>query len=369
MALRFTCQRSELSSAVMNTAKAVSPKSTIPALEGLKLSLSCNELELTGYDLELGIRACIAVESEDCGELVLNSHLFSEIVRNLPDGLLSFEMDDQMLIKISVGITSYQISAMSAEEYPDLPELQQEIPITLSQAVLKEMIQQTVYAVAQNEHKPVLRGELFDFSGGTLRLVASDGFRIAMRTEQTDVEEDASFVVPAKALNEVARLLKDDENKPCQISATRAYISFEIGGCQVFSRLLEGDFINYQNSIPTEFRTEVQLKTRELCSCLERCSLLINEKNKAPVKLIFENGRLSIHCKTGLGSVDDSIDVKLSGEALKIGFNNRYLLDAARNAGTDLLRLQFNGSNRVVRIVPPEGESFQYLIMPIMLKA
>lgn len=367
--MKFSCKKEDICAAIGNVSKAVSAKSTITALEGIRIKLSYTVLELTGYDLELGIRSTIEVVSEDCGEFVVNARLFSEITRKMSDEILTFETDEMLNIRITGAVTEYCISAMSAEEYPDLPEVSDEHRFLVPQDQLKSMINQTAHAVSLNENKPVMTGALFDITeDGNFNMVTSDGYRLALRTEHIDTAEVHRFVVPARTLSEVSRLLKEDAKAPCGIYNNFKHIVFELGEITVFSRLLEGDFHNYRASIPPDKRTEVIVRTRELVNCLERCALLINEKNKAPVRCVFENGTVKVSCKTGIGSISDTIPVDLSGDAVTIGFNNKFMLDALRASECDKLKIHLSGGNRVVKIIPPEGDSFVFLVMPVDLK-
>ena len=176
------------------------------------------------------------------------------------------------------------------------------------------------------------------------------------------------FVVPSKALLEASRILKEDAENDCEIFVNSKHILFDINGYRIFTRLLEGEFHNYKNSVPKEFKTEVIVKTSDIVHCLERCSLLLNEKNKAPVKCTFGNGEIKINCKTGIGRLDDSIEAEINGESVLIGFNNKYLLDALKAADTDKVRIQMTGANRAVKIVPFQGDSFTFIVMPVQIK-
>lgn len=366
--MKFTCKKEDICSAISNVSKAVSPKSTIAALEGIKLRLDMSSLELTGYDLEIGIITYIECESSDTGEVVLNSRLFSEITRRMPSDMITYEIDENLNMKIYGGNAEYQISAISAEEYPALPEIERENPILINQETLKSMINQTNYATSLNDAKPILTGELFDIEDSGINMVAIDGFRLAIRYEKINCNEKHYFVVPSKALLEASRILKEDAENECEIFVNSKHILFDINGYRIFTRLLEGEFHNYKNSVPKEFKTEVIVNTSDIVHCLERCSLLLNEKNKAPVKCSFGNGEIKINCKTGIGRLDDSIEAEIDGENVLIGFNNKYLLDALKAADTDKVRIQMTGSNRAVKILPFQGDSFTFIVMPVQIK-
>ena len=365
--MRFICNKTELSEAISNVSRAVSPKSTIPALEGIKVRLSPGEAELTAYNLEMGIRTTIKAETEDQGEFVVSARLFSEFTRRMDEDTITFSIDDNLVVNISGSATECSFSAMSAAEYPDLPVVDTERKFTVNQAVLKSMISQTSYAASMNESKPVLTGELFDIQDGKFNMVAIDGFRLAIRCENTEDQGNMQFVVPKKALLEAAALIKDDE-KNCNIFTNDRHIIFEINNVVVISRLLEGAFHNYKASIPKEFRTEVIISRRELSSSLDRCSLILDDKNKSPIRFEAGGGIVKINCKTGIGRINDVISADISGDAVTIGFNNKLMLDALKACEGDKVRLRFNGAMKVIEILPPEGENFIFLVMPIQLR-
>ena len=383
--MEFTCNKNKLYEAIINVSKAVPAKSNISALEGIKLKLSANKLELTGYDLELGIKTTMDVNSDDSGELVVNARLFSEIIRRMSSDELKISIDEKLNVNILGNNTTYDISAISATEYPDFPSFNGDSSIDVPQHILKNMIEHTNHAVSVNDNKPILTGELFDIEDKIFRMVAIDGFRLAIRTEGIGTDEKVKFVVPSKTLNEISKLLskgdssksaseedsgnsQEDNEEICHIFINSKNILFEISGYCVVSRLLEGEFHNYKASIPSDFKTEVIIKTREFYDSIERCSLLINEKNKCPVRCVFEDGSLKIDCKTSIGKINDSIPAEVNGESIEIGFNNKFLLDALKACETDKIKIQLMAANKPVRIVPTNGDSFMYLLMPIQLK-
>ncbi|MDO5560374.1 MAG: DNA polymerase III subunit beta [Oscillospiraceae bacterium] len=366
--MKFRCNRTALYEAIVNASKAVPQKSNIAALEGIKLAISENSLEVTGYDLELGIQTKIDTVSSDSGIIIVNARLFSEIIRRMSSDELNVEIDEMLNVTITGNNTEYNISAVPADEYPDLPKIENNSSITMTQSILKNMIGQTNYAVAVNDNKPILTGELFEIENGLLRMVAIDGYRLAIRNEQIKCYDNINFVVPSKTLNEVSKLLSDSEDKECTIFVGTKHIIFDISGYQVISRLLEGEFHNYKSSIPSDFKTEIIIKTREFCDSVERCSLLINDKNKSPIKCSFEGNSLRVECKTGIGKVCDMLESEINGEPITIGFNNKYLLDALKASETDKIKIQMIAPNRPIKVIPVTGDSFMFLLMPIQLK-
>ncbi|MDE6665595.1 MAG: DNA polymerase III subunit beta [Ruminococcus sp.] len=365
--MKFICNKNVLSEAISNVSKAVSSKSTIPALEGIKVKVTSGEVELTAYNLEMGIRTSISSVTDGEGEFVVSSRLFSEFTRRMSGDEVTFSINESLIINISCSSTECSFSAMSAEDYPDLPVVDSKKGFRIRNSVLKSMINQTSYAASLNESKPILTGELFDIENGKFNMVAIDGFRLAIRSEDIESEENYHFVVPKKALLEISSLMKDDD-KECMVYTNDRHIIFETGNVFLISRLLEGTFHNYKVSIPSVYKTEVIINKRDFSTCLERCSLLIDDKNKAPIRCEVANGEVKITCKTGIGRINDSLTADITGETVTIGFNNRLFLDALRAAEGDKIRIRFSGAMKVIEILPLEGENFIFLVMPVQLK-
>lgn len=366
--MKFICSKEELSEAIGYVSKAVSPKSTIPALEGIRVRINEESVELTAYNLEMGIRTSIKAETEGTGEFVVSARLFSEFTRRMSGSDITFDISDDLTINISCSATECSFSAISAEEFPDLPKVDTERSFSIKQTILRSMINQTSYAASMNESKPVLTGELFDIEEGSFNLVAIDGFRLAIRNEMTECNENYHFVVPKKTLLELSSMIKDDEDKYCKIYTNERHIIFELENVFLISRLLEGTFHNYKLSIPASFKTEVIINKKDFATSLERCSLLIDDKNKSPIRCEIGNGVMKLNCKTSIGKINDAISADISGESVTIGFNNKLMFEALRAAEGDKVRIRFNGAMKVIEMLPMEGESYIFLIMPIQLK-
>lgn len=367
--MKLICNKQSLYEALINVSKAVADKSTIPALEGIKLSLEDSTLWLTGYDLEIGIKTFVPVVSSDSGEIIINSRLFSEIIKKMPTDEIEIDIAENMAVTIIGGVTEYTVSAVSAAEYPVIPEFIDENTVTVSQSVLKSMINQTIFAVSQNDTKPILKGELCEIVDNCFNMVAIDGYRLAVRTEAIKNDKNFKFVVPSKTLNEVSKLLKDDDELMCDLRVSKKHIVFDFNGYTVFTRLLEGEFHNYRGSIPSNSVTEVIIEKRKLVNCLERASLLINERIKSPVRCVFDNGALKISCQTSIGKIFDEIPADISGPKIEIGFNCKYLLDPLKAISDDKIKLLMNGGNLPMKIVPIKNNEYTYLVLPVRLKA
>lgn len=367
--MKFICEKKSFYDAVKNVSKAVSDHSTIPVLEGIKMKLQSNILELTAYDLEIGIRTEISVKSEENCEFVLQTDQLTNMISSLPEETVVIEYTpSNMQVKMQSGETEYTIFALSAEEYPALPEADSEDKFVISQPCLKDMIHQTIFAVSVTDSKPILKGELFEIEDGNFNMVALDGYRLAVRTEKIKSSTNFKFVVPANALREVSNLLKDEDEENCIAYVSKKHIIFEMSGYLVYSRLIEGDFHNYKGSIPTTSVTEVTVNTKDLINCLNRASLLINERIKSPVKCIFNNGQLSLSCSTAKGKINDKINIDITGPLIEIGFNCKFLLDPLKTIDDDKIKLQMNGGNLPMKIVPISSDAYTFLVLPVRLK-
>lgn len=366
--MKFTVNKSDITEAVSNIQRAVSTKTSIPALEGILLSATETGLELCAYDLELGITTVIPAFVMEPGKAVLSAKLFSDIVRRTPAETVTVSVDEKNMATLESGYSRFSIIGIPAEEFPELPKLSDSTQISLPGALLKSMIRQTLFAIAESDAKPIHQGSLFSLENGILDVVSVDGYRLAVRREPVDFSEDLSFVVPGKTLSELLKLIKDSE-EPVEISAGRRHILFKIDNYTVISSLLEGEFLNYKAAIPPESQTEVVLKTREAIDSVERVSLLITDRLKSPIRCQFDNNEVKLNCTTSMGRASDQLDVEMTGQSVEIGFNNRYLLEALRNTECDEVKVQLGGPLSPMKVVPKEGDSFLFLVLPVRLKS
>ena len=366
--MKFSCEKALLSAAVSVTSRAVAAKSSIPALEGILIEAG-TQLKLTGYNLETGIQATVPAEIKEGGSLVLSARLFGEIVRKMPDDVVVFTSNGYT-VNIKCGLSEFNILATDSEEFPDLPSVDQVNGLTLAQPVMRSMIAQTLFAVSDNESRPVHTGSLFDVDGHNLTVVSVDGYRLALRKEPVESPNNAafSFVVPGSALSEVEKICSGEGN--ITICQGARHIMFQTGEIVLVCRRLEGEFLPYKNAIPRNNQIKVEVETRALAASIDRVSLIISEKLKSPLRCVFGDGMVNITTKTAIGDAADRCVIKGDGEGLEIGFNNKYLMDALKYAPADKLRLEFSSGVAPCVILPAEGEEkFVYMVLPVRLKA
>lgn len=369
--MKFTCEKYLLQSACTIASRATASKSPIPALEGLLIQAG-TDVRVTGYDLKEGIYTNIGADIESPGSIVVGARLFGEMIRRLPDGIVSISSDENNNVNVKCGKSEFNFMGISADDYPEMPSVEGLNNINLPQKILKSMINQTIFAVSDNDVRPIYTGTLFEIDGEELTLVSVDGYRLAKRREKIEGKpmEDCSFVVPGSALSDIERICGDDE-KNVSIAVGAKHISFSIGETVVVTRRLEGEFLNYRKSIPEKFRFTVQVERSEFMSTIDRVALIVSEKNSSPVRLSFNDGAIDCLCITPIGKAEDVCICEGSGEGLEIGFNDRYLMDALKAAsGTDKLNICLNTASSPCVIDAADGSgAFTYMILPVRLRA
>lgn len=367
--MKFFCEKALLNTAVATVSRAVPSKSTIPALEGIFIEANTS-LRLTGYNLETGIQTTIPAEVEESGSLVLPARLFGEIVRKMPDEMVHFSTNGYM-VTVRCGMSEFNILGNDAEEFPELPNVDSICSISIAQNTLRSMIAQTLYAISDNESRPIHTGSLFDIEGEQITIVSVDGYRLALRREkliQKEGPEEFNFVVPGSALGEIEKICSGET--PITITQGSRHILFQTGNILLICRRLEGEFLPYRNAIPRNNPIHVSCDARAMLACLDRVSLIISEKLKSPLRCTFGNGIVSISTKTAIGNATDQCVIEGNGNNLEIGFNNKYLMDALKAAPTDRLRMEFTSGVAPCVILPAEGdENFIYMVLPVRLKA
>ena len=367
--MKFSCEKALLSAAVSVASRAVAAKSSIPAMEGILIEAE-ETLRLTGYNLETGIQTTLPAEILEKGSLVLSARLFGEIVRKMPDDVVVFT-SREYTVNIKCGMSEFNILGTDPEEFPELPGVDQQNSLTIGQPVLRSMISQTIFAVSDNESRPVHTGSLFEVDETGLTVVSVDGYRLALRHEAVEEKTGAdrfSFVVPRAALSEAEKICSGEESVTVVQGAR--HVMFQTGDTVLVCRLLEGDFLAYRKAIPRENSIKVEVETRALLSSIDRVSLIISEKLKTPLRCVFGDGMVSITTRTPIGDASDQCAISGTGNGLEIGFNNRFLMPVLKAAPADRLRLEFTSGLAPCVILPAEGEeNFTYMVMPVRLKA
>ena len=325
-------------------------------------------LTLTGYDMEMGITTTIECNVLIPGETVLDAKLLGSMVSRMPAGNVRIELNDEGQAKISSGVAEFEIPALNASDYPSLPVTGADNTMTMKCGVIREMIEKTIYAVSQDDKKPAHTGELFVIEPGSLTVVALDGYRLAIIQRDVECTRDIRIIIPSKTLQELLKIM-GGADEDVKIDANRRYVVFTTNGYTIMSRLIEGDFLNYESVIPKEKKTRIIVDCKTFIDTIERASLIITERLKNPLRISFTENKITVRCQTPLGKVvDEFAPVEMTGDPVEIGFNNRYLLDALRYSKCEKMVLEINGPLSPVKILPENGKDFIYLVLPVRFK-
>ncbi len=370
--MKIICTRTLLSDAIAGVSKAVSGRATIPALEGILLQAEGFQVTLTGHDTEIGITTTIEANVIEPGQAVIPAKLFGDLIRRMNGDEVEITTIMNGMANIKGASAEFDIASLSVDDYPTLPAPGADETLEIQASILTEMISRTLYAVSQDDKKPVHTGELFSIEKEKLTVVALDGYRLAITEQEVQASKEIDIIIPAKTLTEVSRLLGDGE-EIVKISANRHFVVFKASGYTIISRLIEGAFLDYKRVIPQGHRTRVEVDVKPFSETIERASLIITERLKNPLRVTFGDNVL-VRCQTNLGKVQDHLEASVEGEAVEIGFNNRYLLDALRNSGCEKVILELSGALSPVKVLPSEQDlkdgkrPFRFLVLPVRFK-
>ncbi|MFC4024177.1 DNA polymerase III subunit beta [Oceanobacillus longus] len=375
--MKFIIQRDQLIAGVQDVMKAISSRTVIPILTGMKIEAKQHGITLTGSDSDISIESYIPAEEDGVvhveqieeGTIILQAKYFPDIVRKLPEKTVEIEVDANLKVTIRSGKAEFNLNGQDAEEYPHLPKLETENSFEMSIELLKSMIKQTVFAVSTMETRPILTGVNLKLANNVLSFTATDSHRLAKREiPVTDANiEFQQVVVPGKSLTELYKIL-DDSEETVEISVTNNQILFRTKHLNFLSRLLDGNYPETSRLIPEQSKTKLQVKTKELLSTIDRASLLAKEERNNVVRL-FTQGDSVIEISSNspeVGTVVEEISVELiEGEELKISFSSKYMIDALKAIEYDDVTIEFTGAMRPFVIRPLNDDSILQLILPV----
>lgn len=360
---------------VLNAAmSAVSTKNIIPATSGILVSTnSSDSVTVTSYDLEKGITTVVPAKVVEEGEYVINAIRLNQIVKTLNDGDITIEVDEKCMTKITNGRSEFSMPALPGSDFPSTPTVDSGKDISIPQSVMRAMISRTIFAVAQTDQRPIYCGVYFEVKGSKIVAVSCDSFRLAYTEQECEMKkneeanEDTSFIVPGKTLIELMKFLDDSDEKMVNIRIGGKHALFEIGEFTFFTRLLEGQYIDYNRYIPKDNNIFVNINTDDFQDSLERAALISEEKAQVRnfVKCNFTDNMLIITANAVSGNVYDEVAIEKTGADLEIAFTCRYLLEALRVCQVEKIKLSMSGPLRAMVIEPAEEEDSKFLFVTL----
>ncbi|MCM3123577.1 DNA polymerase III subunit beta [Mesobacillus sp. AQ2] len=375
--MRFIIQRDFLLQSVQDVMKAVTSRTTIPILTGIKIVANEEGVTLTGSDSDISIESFIPkeeagdeiVEIKQPGSIVLQARFFSEIVKKLPTDTVEIEVHNNLQTIIRSGKSEFNLNGLDAEEYPHLPQISEEHVFKIPTDLLKGLIRQTVFSVSTSETRPILTGVNWKVENNELICIATDSHRLALRKARLEADntENYNVVIPGKSLTELSKIL-DDSSDSVDIVITENQVLFKAKHLLFFSRLLEGNYPDTGRLIPTESKTDVVVNTKEFLHAIDRASLLAREGRNNVVKFsTIEGGAIEVSSNTPeIGTVVEEIQSQsIDGEELKISFSAKYMMDALKALEGTEIQISFTGAMRPFVIRPLHDDSILQLILPV----
>lgn len=370
--LKLTCTQKELVKAIGESQKAVSSKTTVEVLRSFYLKAVNNTLTISGYDLELSISSTIDANVIEEGEVLIDARLFGDIIKKLPQAEISLSVNNSILT-IEYGANSkFDLKCDGVEDYPALSKSEDYSFVELNQEEFKRMVQEVTFATSQDATKPVLMGVLVEFKEEQINLVGVDGYRLSTSNNNisTGIEGEHRVIIPAKALNNVKSLLSSGE-KTFKLGFNDKYAIFMSERTTIISRLISGQFIDYERLIPKTHNTIVTTNKKMLLDAIERASLISSDKNNL-VKLAIRDNTMEItSANSELGNVVENVDISLTGDYLDIGFNSRYMCDALKVIDTEEITLELTSNVNPCLIKPvyakPGARKYTYLLLPVRI--
>lgn len=368
--MKISCSKANLLAALNIVSKAVSTKTTMPILECILIDVYSDSIKMTANDLELGIETVLDGKVIEMGRIAIEAKIFNDIVRKLPDSEVIIESTPDYKTIIRCEKAKFTLSSKSGEDFTELPEIEKEKKITISQFTLKEVIRQTIFSISDNENNKLMTGELFEIKNGKLTVVSLDGHRISLRNiNLKEGGDDVSVVVPGKTLGELYKIINGGADDMVNIYFTDNHILFEFENTVVVSRLFEGEYYKIVNMLSMDYKIKVEVNNKELLDCIDRASLLIKESDKKPIIVsIKDDNNMYLKVDTFMGSMNEEIEIDKEGEEIIIGFNPKFVMDVLKVIDDEKITLYMKDSKSPC-IIRDIEENYIYVVLPVNINA
>ena len=367
--MNLTCGREELLEAIMVCQRAISAKSMLPILSGVLFKSDKKTLNLSATDLEISIRKTLNIEAKEGGAVVIPARLITDILSSLETENVELSLiKDKAQLELKAGDSKFTLNVYFEEDFPKIPEAEKGTACTIKSADFNKATKEVVKAASRDEGKPVLTGALVEITKDTLRMVATDSYRLALC--ETGISEgpaeDISIIVPAKSLRELSRIISAKSGGSVSISLTENQAIFKTDETELISRLIDGEFPNYKQIIPEGYEKVIKMDREKATGCIRRTAILA--QNNAPIRFTATNGQAVISSSTqDVGEAIEKMEIEYSGDEIKMAFNHEYLLDGITSVDEESVALEVTDPLKPAMVKPVKDKSFQYLIMPVRL--
>ena len=367
--MKFSMNTQDLLEGLTTVTRSLSARPAKQILEGILFSARDGRVTMTCSDGSMVIEYTNASDNEEEGETVLPGRMITELIRKMPAGTVSVQVTEGRSAVIRCMKNRSTLAVMDPAEYPVIQHLHQGTLVKIPQKKLKDMISHVTFAIASDESRPILTGSLMEISRSEARLIALDGFRLSLQKLFQPFELPAGMemikaIIPGKVINELARILPDDDSF-CVMTVDNGRIQFNFGNICLISSLLSGEYIDYRRIIPTEYKVEALADRSSVQDAIERASLMAREGKNNMIRMSFRQNVLKITSNAEMGNIEEEMEISMSGEDLDISFNARYIIDLIRNVSEDVLCMRFNSSVAPCVVVPKQGDQYLYLVLPV----
>lgn len=366
--MKISCSKELLNHAVQTVQKAVATKAQLPILTGIYLAAADNKLELQATDYELGIKCIIDADVEQPGSVVLSGRYFQEMVRKLPGEKIEISSSQEdRTIKVTSNSAQFNLLSLPAEEFPVLKQITSDNVLIVKDNILKELIKKTVFACANDEARPIFTGGLLEFKDNEITMVATNTHRLALKKDHIDgASQNIKMIVPAKILGELARIMSSEIPVDVSVYWLKNQVAFAFEDVYIISRLIEGQFPDYNKVIPATFATNVKIKTKQLLDAVERVSLFARDGDYNVIKLSFKTNSVTITSNNPeIGKACEVVPTIIEGNEVDIAFNVKYIADILKNIDSDELVFSLNTPLSPVSIKPIDDEDYTYIVTPV----
>lgn len=362
--MKLSCSKTDLLNGINIALRAVPGKTNLPILESFLIDAT-EEIKILTNDNDMGIETCIDGKIENPGKVAINARLFSEIIRKLPENMITIDTSTNFKVKVTCEDSEFVLNGNNPNEFPELPRANTENKISISQLTLKELIRQTIFSIAQTDVNAIMRGELFEIDGKMIKVVSLDSHRISIRKEELAFTyEPCKVIVPGKTLNEISRILSGDKDEIVDMTFDKKFIKFAFGKTVVVSRLIEGEYFNIDQMISSDYETSIRLNRSDFYNAIDRAFTLTREGEKKPVILDIRDGEMNIDISSSIGSMNSRLYINKEGKDMVIGFNPRFFIEALKVIDDEEINIYFVNSNAPCFIKSKTGD-YIYIILPV----
>ena len=366
--MKLVCEGLDLSDAVLKVIKATATRTTNPILEGIKIKAKEDSLTLSATDLEISIQKTITADVKVEGEVVVPGKFFADFVKKLSGEQIELSLNENNLLRIKYTDSEGFLQCMNADEFPEIRDLVNPETVVIKNKDLRELINRSIFSVATDDARPILKGCLLEISNECITAVALDGYRLAMAKKPLkSTTAEFSAIVPARTLGEISKLLEGNDDDYVELLLQKNYLMININSTKVITRLLDGDFINYKQVIPQSSTTTITINKKQLEFGLERASLLARMDKNNLVKFEVRDKILTLTSASDIGNVTENITISLEGKDITIAFNARYVSECMRIIDDEFIKVNFSSPIAPCTITSSQDDEYLFLILPVRI--